>query len=485
MRKVVLQFGGSSETDLNAFTKAIQYLVNTHDHVLAEWIFVVSPGLLRQTQQVPYIGYIPGNKFVRNRYKTVVSVPRVLGKFDDFEKYTIALEYLEDRLGLDKGSLHSPSRLNRLFNGGRKTHDLIVEGVNQACDGYGGSTISLLRHLKTICNVGFVPIYSTLNNVAEPGIRELITAGVSSRYLIYRSPTPGWYEECLRARPRNARKIFMTMFEADRVPTTWKGRIGNKVDMIVVPSAHCKNVFLKDGWNHLPIVTVPLGFREDIFEYKPRTIPTNRPYRFLFQFANHPLADDRKNTVNVLNAFNMCFANNKDVELVIKVSGQLDLALMQTLPSNVKVIKEVLPVEGLRDLFYEADCFLFPTRGEGYGLPPREAMGTGMPVIITDFAGLADIADPSICFPIKPKKLIPSVLPQPVADLHQNGNRLFGSWADVSAHLIAEQMMLVYENQEQAIKIGKNASKHMHSKETSRIAAEEIFSLITSPWDFK
>jgi len=474
MHKVVLQFGGSSVQDIEAFTKAIQLITERSSQQIAEWIIVASPMLLKKTNQLSYIGYISGNGFVRNRYKTVIAASRVLQDIKDTNKYTVALNFLELRLNIVPKK--SGSRINNILKDSR-IHDLIVEGVNEPCDGYGGSTIALLRHLEEFCNVGFVPINQTSSRI-NSRIKKLITNGKANKYLIYRSPMSGWFNTTARPRPTDSKKALMTMFETTSTPTTWKERVGDKVDMVIVPCTHCKDVLLKDGWDHVPITIIPLGFREDIFKYKERVISTDRPYRFLFQFASHPLADDRKNTLNVLNAFNMCFADNKDVELIIKASGALDQGILMTLPSNARVISGALQIEEIRDLFYTADCFLFPTRGEGYGLPPREAMATGLPVIITDFSGLADIADPSMCFPITPEKLIPAIYPHEVGLRHQNGNRMFGLWADVPAHLIAEQMMIVYNNQKRALKVGKKASTYMHSEETSQIAASNILSLM-------
>lgn len=43
--------------------------------------------------------------------------------------------------------------------------------------------------------------------------------------------------------------------------------------------------------------------------------------------------------------------------------------------------------EEVRDLYYQADCFVLPTRGEGWGLPIAEAMAMALPVIVTNYSG--------------------------------------------------------------------------------------------------
>lgn len=54
----------------------------------------------------------------------------------------------------------------------------------------------------------------------------------------------------------------------------------------------------------------------------------------------------------------------------------------------------------LLTLLRKAHCLLFPSSGEGFGLPPREAMATGIPVILAGFAGLESIAREDIAYPV-------------------------------------------------------------------------------------
>jgi glycosyltransferase involved in cell wall biosynthesis len=54
------------------------------------------------------------------------------------------------------------------------------------------------------------------------------------------------------------------------------------------------------------------------------------------------------------------------------------------------VIRQDMSEAEMMRLFAWVDAFVFPTRGEGFGLPPREAAATGLPVITTNWAGTAD-----------------------------------------------------------------------------------------------
>jgi glycosyltransferase involved in cell wall biosynthesis len=62
--------------------------------------------------------------------------------------------------------------------------------------------------------------------------------------------------------------------------------------------------------------------------------------------------------------------------------------------SNIIFINP-MPKEKLVDYYVAADLCLFPSRGEGFGLVPREAMACGTPAIVSDIRGLRMI-EPSI-----------------------------------------------------------------------------------------
>lgn len=65
---------------------------------------------------------------------------------------------------------------------------------------------------------------------------------------------------------------------------------------------------------------------------------------------------------------------------------------------NVKILGRVSDEELLR-LYHQAECFIFPSIYEGFGLPPLEAMACGCPVLAADIPVLREVcADAAVYF---------------------------------------------------------------------------------------
>lgn len=57
------------------------------------------------------------------------------------------------------------------------------------------------------------------------------------------------------------------------------------------------------------------------------------------------------------------------------------------------IVRPIVPVEQMPELYAEHDVFLFPSLVEGLPLVLLEAMATGMPVITTETCGMADVVE--------------------------------------------------------------------------------------------
>jgi hypothetical protein len=68
---------------------------------------------------------------------------------------------------------------------------------------------------------------------------------------------------------------------------------------------------------------------------------------------------------------------------------------------RVVVIQRDASRHEMRRLYAAADCFVLPTRGEGWGLPAFEAMTMALPTIVTNCAGPSAFASGRSAYPLK------------------------------------------------------------------------------------
>jgi glycosyltransferase involved in cell wall biosynthesis len=173
-------------------------------------------------------------------------------------------------------------------------------------------------------------------------------------------------------------KLALTMFESTVLPDGWVDRL-NKCDAVVVPARWLVRVFRQNGVA-VPIHVVPLGINDVYKGYSPRTKKT--PFTFI-AIGDRGL---RKAWNKVIFAFNQAFGDNMDYRLIIK-SRNLGMSLNNP---NIEVIKEDYTDEQMAALYRRSHVMVFPSSGEGFGLPPREFAATGGISLATNWGGTAD-----------------------------------------------------------------------------------------------
>lgn len=109
-----------------------------------------------------------------------------------------------------------------------------------------------------------------------------------------------------------------------------------------------------------------------------RESPVSGPFKFLM-IGFEAL---RKGGWEAIHAFRRAFGNDPSVELVIKTQSR-GMDNVNVFP-NVKFITEDLSLKDLVKLYHECHVMIAPTYGEGFGIPARDALATGMPTIATE-----------------------------------------------------------------------------------------------------
>jgi glycosyltransferase involved in cell wall biosynthesis len=187
--------------------------------------------------------------------------------------------------------------------------------------------------------------------------------------------------------------VLFSMWEGETIPKDIMGAF-NEADYLIVPTNASLSA-LKSSGAKQKIFVCRHAIDTDFFT--PIDRRGLRLFGGVFRFLWVGAPNVRKG-FDVLNkAFCDAFIIPKisDVELYMKSSlfgreGQITpMPQFNTVVDTRNFSKEVL-----RDLYWNSHAFVFPSRGEGVGLPLLEAMATGMPVIAPDYGAMADYIRP-------------------------------------------------------------------------------------------
>jgi glycosyltransferase involved in cell wall biosynthesis len=169
------------------------------------------------------------------------------------------------------------------------------------------------------------------------------------------------------------------------------------VEYLWAPSQWGRDNLIANGYAAERIAVVPEGVATHFFLPAAR-----RPERPRFRFLMVGKWEARKFCDGLLRAFTREFKPDEPVELYLQAHNQyvpgFSLAdrVAATGVSNEHAIVLGSPCDlvALRELYRSADCFVLPTRAEGWGLPILESMACGVPAIVTRYsAPLAYVTD--------------------------------------------------------------------------------------------
>jgi len=265
-------------------------------------------------------------------------------------------------------------------------------------------------------------------------------------------------------------KIGYTMLEVDGLPRDWVKR-ANMVDEVWTPSTFNARTFKESGVKR-PIHVMPLGVNPAYFNPNITGYPIPGVFTFLSTFE----WGERKAPEILLKAFNDEFRFDEEVVLVCKIYNQdpsinvlkqvQHLGLREGRGRIIFSINEMVPAHQLGAVYRSADCFILPTRGEGWGLPILEAMACGLPVIATSWSAQTDFMSEEIAFPLSVEGLVPAKAKCPY---YEGFN-----WAEPSYEHLRSLMRRVYDNREEARLKGLRASAEVLNKWTWQQSVEKI-----------
>lgn len=101
----------------------------------------------------------------------------------------------------------------------------------------------------------------------------------------------------------------------------------------------------------------------------------------------------RKNVAMLVKSFSTLSERYPSVDLVLRTDADESLLRLideLSLSNRTHIIAYCSP-DVKADLYAACECFVFPSKAEGFGIPPLEAMGCGAPVIALDVGPMPEI----------------------------------------------------------------------------------------------
>lgn len=265
--------------------------------------------------------------------------------------------------------------------------------------------------------------------------------------------------------------IGVWAWELEEFPTEFDSSFEN-VDEVWGCSKFTRDAIASRGLKTvhvLPITVEPPKVIEN-FDHHVLGIPDAYTFLFCFDLLS---VFERKNPLGLIDAFTSAFTNGEGPVLVIKaLNGDKRLAELERIRmrvrdrSDVIILDKYLDYEDNVGLFNAADCYVSLHRSEGLGLTIAEAMSLGKPVIATAYSGNMDFmnSENSYLIPFSYGEVPEGCEP------YRAGAR----WAEPDISKAAETMRYVFNNQDEAVKIGERARHHMLEKHSPQATSAFI-----------
>jgi glycosyltransferase involved in cell wall biosynthesis len=195
-----------------------------------------------------------------------------------------------------------------------------------------------------------------------------------------------------------SKNIVFTMMETETISPTYVQKC-NCANEIWVPCEWNMQSFKNAGVRR-NLVKIPLGVDPDLYTPVGEREFETTGFVFLSLFG----WSLRKGPDILIKSFLKAFGDDPNYKLAIasRIWGNTDQSSVDQIRSEIEVYKkqagypgatnvfhlsEGYPEDQLPKLFRSADCFVLPSRGEGFGLPYIEAAACGVPVIATKHGG--------------------------------------------------------------------------------------------------
>lgn len=273
-----------------------------------------------------------------------------------------------------------------------KKPDLTVIGVAKLSDGIGRQSVEVVDALKEKFDISFYHTLKPCYKDVPKQVKKIIKKNKRplGKVILFEDAiwTPEKENYKILKDKKNDRQIRFaySMFESTQIPREWVPILNEYFDAVIVPDKFLVEVY-RDCGVRLPIFVLPLGLNLRSFLEKPLKVKPHNP----FVFGNLSAAIGRKNLLKLSQAFHQAFGHSDRVILRINsryfdddVKEKIENFIQKNNIKNIIFTQNCLMSKDYLKMFEGIDCYVSPSKGEGYSIQPREAMALGIPIIATN-----------------------------------------------------------------------------------------------------
>lgn len=249
---------------------------------------------------------------------------------------------------------------------------------------------------------------------------------------------------------RHARVWAFNMIETNKVDPSWVDAINSVCERILVPCPPMIEIYRQSGVS-VPVDYIPLGV--DLFGIQNVDEPLTGK-EIPFNFLTYSYGDVRKGADVAVRAFERAFEGDRRFRLIIKArEGYQETWLSQLDNPQIELVIGRQSEADWLALQHRSHCFVFPSRGEGWGMPPRELTLAGVPTIATQWLGMWDVEQWGI--PLHVKSM------QRCTFKDYQANAVDGLWAEPDEDDLITRMQWVVHNYAEACAIARKGRDYL------------------------
>ena len=323
-------------------------------------------------------------------------------------------------------------------------------GCGRSGEGYGDASANIVKYLIK----NGLDIHKEDDEMPED-IRQLgIGLGyanipLDSSNIVINHSTPEVYVKSTK------HSVGFTYWETNRLKDSWVEEM-NKMNEVWTTSRYMRDVFINSGVT-VPVFDFKLGVNPDLYFPKMRTPHST------FTFLSIGSPSTRKNSQIAVNAFIKLFGNDDRFRLIYKSSGEPDARIYNgdSIVSSIynhpaiQVIDTRISENDLAQLYDQADCLIYPTSGEGWGLLPFQAIAKGIPTICTNATSCTEFAEMSVPLDYKMSKFN-------MSGIYEGA----GEWAEPNFDDLCDKMLYVVNNYENVAMKTNESAKYINKNMT-------------------